>query len=326
MSITKSEKDFKIYIIAILMLSLSQSFMHNNFLVHPESKIVNYKRQLQIAHGMYDDPAKQSRLLFPKIVSVTGFIVPSDIFSEDNHAELSLILAEWIVIFFGLLGLFLLGNDILKSKMMSFLIIITYSLYLPYIFQISTRYGETLIFGFFSFLAYAVLSKKQILFIILVLLCSAQRPGIAFTGVLFKVIYEYSFDNKKYRRLFVNILFFIIPIAITSLISMVYNLNAYNFWLEHTVKHINNNTKYMPVLLLSYCPVFVLTAFNFRKFDKKIYYLIACLIPYLSMVFFLGSFAETRLLHPLIVVLIIGILSSVKGANIKTFIDNEFSQ
>jgi hypothetical protein len=318
---------FNIYLIAIILLSLSQAFMHVNFLVGNENiKTERYNEQIAIADGMMTHFADfQSRLLFPNMLKVIGAVMPQQVLSERYHAGLSLAFAEWISIFFSLTGLFLLSNEIFRSRLKSFFVIVFYSIYLPYIFQLPHRFGEALIFGFFCFLAYAVLARKQILFIGLLVLCSFQRVDIAFISVVFKIIYEFFEHGKKYKTVFVNSLLFIIPWIVISWITNFYKLNTADALLEPGLQLIRANIRYMPVIIFCYLPISVLSVMRFRRFDKRVYYLLFSLLPYLSVVFVIGAFSESRLLHPLIVTLIIGIISSVKDTEIHDFVDSELS-
>ncbi len=315
-----------IYVIAIILLSVSLSFMHVNFIVgHENIKIDRYNEQIDIAEGRAGSPAIQSRLLFPKILQIIGAVMPGQTLSERYHAGLSLAVAEWIAIFFSLMGLFLLSNEILGSRFKSFLVVIFYSIYLPYIFQLPHRFGEAFIFGFFCFLAYTVLARKQMLFIGLLFLCSLQRVDVAFTSVFFKIIYEYFFFEEKYKTAFVNALLFIVPGIIIYGITAYYELKTANYLLGFTPQLIRSNTRYIPVLLFCYLPISVLSVLTFKRFDKKVYYLLFGLLPYLAVLFAIGGYSETRLLHPLIVTLVIGIISSLKDTDIYDFVASELS-
>ncbi len=322
----RTKGKFDIYIIAIILLSVSLSFMHVNFLVGNEDiKIERYNEQIDIAEGRAGSPAMQSRVLFPKILQIVGAVMPGQTLSERYHAGLSLAAAEWITIFFSLMGLFLLADKILGSKLKAFLAVIFYSLYLPYIFQLTFRFGEAFIFGFFCFLAYAVISGRQMLFAGLLLLCSLQRTDVAFTAVFFKLVYDFFNYEKKYKTAFVNILLFIIPAGMIYGITNLYKLDTASELLAETPKLLWTNLRYLPVLIFCYLPISVLSIMRFRKFDRKVYYLLIGLIPYLSVMYFIGGFSETRLLHPLIVTLVIGIISSMKDTDIHDFVDSELS-
>ena len=130
---------------------------------------------------------------------------------------------------------------------------------------------------------------------------------------------------KRQGTLFVNGLLFIIPAAIIYGITAYYELKTANYLLGFTPQLIKSNTRYIPVLLFCYLPISVLSVITFKKFDKKVYYLLFSLVPYLAVVFAIGGFSESRLLHPLIVTLVIGIISSLKDTDIHDFIDSELS-
>lgn len=301
--------------------------MHVNFLVDNENiKIERYNEQIAYAEGSRtDDPVMQSRLLFPKILQFAGTVIPAKVLSERHHAGLSLALAEWISIFFSLTGLFLLSNEIFRSRLKSFLAVVFFSIYLPYIFQLTHRFGEAFIFGFFCFLAYAVIARKQMLFILLLLLCSLQRADVAFTSVFFKIVYDFFEHGKKYKIVFINSLLFVIPWIVIYGITSLYELNTAPTLLAETPKVIRTNLRFLPVLFFCYLPIFVLSAMRLTKFDRKVHYLLLGLAPYLSVMYVIGGFTETRLLHPLIVTLVIGIISSVKDTEIRDFVDSELT-
>jgi len=219
----------------------------------------------------------------------------------------------------------LLSNEILRSRLKSFLVVIAYSIYLPFIFQLAFRFGESLIFGFFCFLAYAVTARRQMLFILLLLLCSLQRTDVAFTSVFFKIVYDFFEHGKKYRSVFINLTLFIIPWGVIYGITNLYNLKTANVFFARTPELIWTNLRFLPVLFFCYLPIFVLSAIRLTKFDRKVHYLLLGLAPYLSVMYVIGGFTETRLLHPLIVTLVIGIISSVRDTEIRDFIDSELN-
>ena len=185
------------------------------------------------------------------------------------------------------------------------------------------RYGEAFIPGFFCFLFYSVIAKRQRLFVLMLLLCWFQRIDIAYTAVFFKILYDYRFYGKKVKTAFLNSLFLLIPSGIFLMLTNVYNLRTVSGYLNTALQYIRGNMTVVPIILCYYFPVFILSIARFKHFDKKIYYMLAGLIPYFLILFWAGSFNETRLLHPFVITLLIGITSSVNNSDIKGFVNSE---
>ncbi len=118
---------------------------------------------------------------------------------------------------------------------------------------------------------------------------------------------------------------FIIPLFIIYGITNLYDLKTAHVFFARTPELIWTNLRYLPVLFFCYLPVFILSAIRLTKFDRKVYYLLLGLVPYLAVMYVIGGFTETRLLHPLIVTLIIGVFSSYKDTDIHDFVDSELS-
>lgn len=309
------------YILAILLLSVSQTFMHMSFLRN-ESIIPNYEAQIRIARGLAaDSPEIQLRMLFPMMVRAMGSVIPENI-GTYRHARFSLAISEWMSLVFSIFGLFFLSEKILQSSLRAFLVVVSFSIFLPNIFQFTFRYGEAFIFGFFSFLVYAVLSGKQMLFVVLLFLCSFQRADVAMTAVIFKMIYDYS-ALKRYRASVLDLVLFGIPVAVVSLVTYVYKLSPVKSMVELASTQMLPNIMYAPYVFLLYSPVFVFSFLGWRRFDGLIYLILLSLVPYLMVISVLGQLAESRLIHPLIVTLIIGMFSAVGKDDIRDIVDDD---
>lgn len=311
-------------IIAIILLSASLAFMHVNFVMYINSMEI-YNMHITIADGQYSEPNLQARIIFPMMVKLVGSILPAKLLPIPHiyHPSLSLGTVEFIAVLFSLLGLFLLSNELLKSRLLSLLLIIIYSIFVPYIFQLTARFGEILIVGFFCWLVYTALKKKQALFVLLLILASFQRVDIAVTGLFFKLIYELIQDKNKIKVLLFNSLLLVIPVAIILWITRVYQLDLAEAYvnMERIIKYVRGNTGFLPILFLCYLPIFLGTIKRFKQFDKRVYYMMIALLPYLLYVYTFGGFSETRLLHPLFVTLLLGIFSSVTLSDVKGFLN-----
>ncbi len=324
MPINDTLKKINPYTAAIALLSVSLAFMHINFVMYINS-MGHYSQYVSIADGQYSEPNMQARLLFPVLVKLVGSILPARLMPIPHiyHPSLSLGIVEFASVFFSLMGLFLLSNELLKSRLMSLFLVIIYSVYVPYIFQLPGRFGEIFITGFFCWLVYTALKKQLAAFILLLILASFQRVDVAVTGLFFKFVYEWIQGQNKIKVLLYNSLLLIIPYVIISSITKTYQLDLAGAYvsMERIIKYVRGNTGFLPVLFLCYMPIFLGTISRFRKFDKRVCYMLFSLGPYLLYVFTFGGFSETRLLHPLFVTLLLGIFSSITVPDVKEFLN-----
>ena len=324
----KEKLDF--YVVTILLISLSLAWMHLNIVMFlpPDGCTGMYQTQILLAQGLTKNPDAQVRLLYPNIVRAIGAIIPDkwpithkpSSFLAMSHPVLAFAGAEWISIFFCLLGMFLLSNEIFGSRLRAFLATVGYSIFLPYIFNLPHRWGEAFIPGFFCFLAYCVLARKNPLFLVMLILCAFQRPDIAAVSVLLKIIYDYKQFKKKYLMLLYNLALIIVPIFINYTLVTYLKLDTYGLYTSYGLKYVKGNTITIPFLILYFFPVLITAAVRFKNFDKKVYYLLFSLLPYLAVTYVIGGYSETRILHPLVAALIIGVFSSIDTQTIAAFV------
>lgn len=299
------------FMVVLLLLSVSQAFGHLAF-VPNDSVIGHYRYQIRLAEGLEPGAAEvQLRVLFPKLVALVGAAVPRQL-GEYHHARVSLVAGEWITIAFSIFALFLLAEVILPSTLLAFLAVVAYSVYLPHLFQLAFRFGEALIVGLFSGLVYAALTGRTSLFLALLVVASFQRVDVAVTGVVFKALRDYDI-SKRFAAIARNAALLAIPAGIASVLARFYAVDVTPSLLELAATQLPRNVRYLPYLVLTYLPVFVLAAWRFRAFRREIYLTLGALVPYVAVVAVLGSFFESRLLHPLVATLIIGVFSTFDG-------------
>lgn len=297
--------------IVIIGLSFVYSAMHWNFVLPFGTVNEHIEKQISITGGSYpDQPDIQSRILFPYLARI--FFVLS------NRPFWTVFPAEAICAAFSFFALFLLSVVFIHDKRYSILSVISFAFFTPYALQMNQRYGELLIFGFYAALLVCVLRGKYFLYILFLILASLQRPDIAVASVFFKITHSF-FIKKKHGQAILDLAYFFIPIGVFLLISRVYGFtsaaykSAYVQWLF--VRPIEN-MKFLRFIILMYFPLVALSFWAFRYFGRELKLVILSLIPYLLMLVFLSSFAESRLLFPLFIILNIGIIKAVKDSGI----------
>lgn len=296
----------------IIGLGISYSAMHWNFFEPYNGSIIkNIEFQLSITNAeLTDRPDFQSRILYPNIVKLIYFIVKKPFWT--------MFLAEAIVSIFSLYAFFLLSQKIVLDCRYSLVSVIALSIFTPYGFQLVHRFGELLLIGFNAILLYCILVNKLSYYTFFLIITSLQRPDIAISSIFFKMFHT-IFVEKKYINLFRDISFLLIPVCIYLYIYKFYSLNSHEFYLIFIAalkQKVLWNIHVSKYLLVMYFPIIFLSIFFLRFFDKTIKLIFIASMPYCIFVFFLGNYAESRLLLPFFSILIIGIIKVVKDKKI----------
>lgn len=266
-------------------------------------------QQLEIVEGKYassDSPDVQTRILVPLIYYAIYHASP---WPWEAPAFL---LGDWLTTFGSLLAVHLLANSIIRNPVAALLAVAGMSLYVPFAFSSPFRVGETLIFGFFAAIAWAVLTERRLLFLILVALASVQRPDMSASGAGFGVLY-WLWDRRDWR----------LPTVVICAVGLAIPfMGAFSVTHYYHVTDFSELTNYLPVkwlwnlkdsrivVLMALPLVGAIRIFRVR-FERVIWIMTASLVPWLAFCVFFCNFSETRHFFPIIAVVIIGITLSI---------------
>lgn len=221
-----------------------------------------------------------------------------------------ILFGQFLINFFALLFFFWLALAIGLDWEGGAKALLLLGIYLPLLIMPVFTFGQALLIGSYASIAFAVLRQYPFLFIFFVVLASFIRPEIAVCGVFFKWIYErFVLHRRAWTTRLVTLTAFAIPFAVFFVTCTVFGLNDPVDYTGDMAIRFRFNLLSLRTMILLFSPVFVLWSLQKFAWNRICKLMFLSLLPYLGLVFLVGSFTESRLLLPFMHVLILNVAS-----------------
>lgn len=307
------------FVMLIVTLAFMLATLHHNILggrsqvvpgVHNVARVV--LQQLEIVDGQYsnsDSPDVQTRILVPLVYYTIYHLSPW------RWEAPTFLLGDWLTTVVSLLALFYLAKKVSGDPVAALAAVVLMALYVPFAFSSPFRAGETLIFGFYCAIAWAVLADARVLFLLLIALASLQRPDMSASGAGFGVLY-WLWERRDFRpsTLALCAAGIALPFMGAFSVTHYYHVTDFTELTDLLAVKWMWNVKDSRIIVLMVLPLVASIRIFKVRFERIVWVMIASLVPWLVFCIFFCNFSEPRHFFQVIAVVIIGITQSISGS------------
>lgn len=226
------------------------------------------------------------------------------------------LLAQWLINFFSLWMFFLCAQFVYKDYYKSFFALFFIGLFFPLLIMPFFAFGMALLLGIYFAIVYATLSRNNFLFFIFVMMGSFVRQDLACCAILFKGLYDYFILQKRRLRDFiVTAVVLFVPLFSFLAICRYFELSDSSDYTGILGYRFLSNLISLRSMVLLFFPLLAFWGIVKFKWDRVCLLMFISILPYVFLVTLLGNFTESRLILPVVAVLILNVGALIKLAS-----------